>query len=160
VLFVCAGNSARGLLAEALMTTMSKGRFKGYSAGIHPGGLVNPFAAELIQKLGYPLHELRSKRWTEYAGPNSLRLDYVISICSDDADLGLNHSSWPGDPTIGVWNIEDPTAATGSIDDKRTVFKRVYDRLQAHIELFLILPHCSFDREVLQQELNSFHELL
>jgi arsenate reductase (thioredoxin) len=157
VLFICTGNSARGLLAEALLTVKSKGRFRGLSAGVHPGGLINPFAAELIQQAGYPLERLRCKRWEEFTGPNAIKVDFVISLCEQVRQLP--HPEWPGDPLVASWDIEDPTSTTGSIEEKREVFRRVCKQIEEHIELFLMLPHESFDRDVLRQELNDFHIL-
>lgn len=139
------------------MTVKSKGRFQGLSAGVHPGGLINPFAAELIQQAGYPLERLRCKRWEEFSGPNAMQVDFVISLCEQVRQLP--HPEWPGDPILASWNIEDPTSTTGSIEEKREVFKRVYKQIEEYIELFLMLPHESFDRDVLRQELNDFHVL-
>jgi arsenate reductase len=157
VLFICTGNSARGLIAEALMTVKSNGSFRGFSAGVHPGGLINPFAAELIQQSGYPLERLRCKRWEEFSGATAVPVDYIISLCKHAGNFP--QPAWPGNPIIAAWNIEDPTSTTGSIEEKRGVFKRVCQQIEEHIELFLLLPHNSFDREVLRQELNDFHLL-
>lgn len=157
VLFICTGNSARGLLAEALLTVRSKGLFQGHSAGVHPGGLINPFAAELIGQAGYPLERLRCKRWDEFAGPQALQVDFVVSLCKEVQKFP--HPEWPGNPIIAAWDIEDPTSTTGSIEEKREVFKRVCKQVEAHVDLFLMLPHTSFDRDVLRQELNEFHLL-
>lgn len=154
VLFLCVGNSARGLLAEALLTIKSKGAFKGYSAGAHPGGLVNPFAAELIQQIGYPLETVRCKRWEEFSGENAIPMDYVITLC--DQVAAMEQPLWKGNPISASWEIEDPTATTGSIEEKRIVFKRAFDQIAEHIELFLMLPCTNFDRTILHQELNSF----
>jgi arsenate reductase (thioredoxin) len=157
VLFICTGNSARGLLAEALMTVKSNGLFRGLSAGVHPGGLINPFAAELIQQTAYPIERLRCKRWEEFGGANAMPVDFVISLCAQAGNLP--QPAWPGNPIIATWNIEDPTSTTGSIEEKRQVFKRVFRKIEEHIELFLLLPHDSFEREILRQELNDFHLL-
>jgi arsenate reductase (thioredoxin) len=157
VLFICTGNSARGLMAEALMTVKGNGLFRGFSAGVHPGGLINPFAAELIQQCGYPMERLRCKRWEEFSGANAIPVDFIISLCEHTGNFP--QPAWPGNPIIAAWNIEDPTSTTGSIEEKRRVFKRVCRQIEEHIELFLLLPHNSFDREVLRQELNDFHLL-
>jgi arsenate reductase (thioredoxin) len=157
VLFVCTGNSARGLLAEALLSVKGKDLFEAYSAGVHPGGLINPFAAELIAQDGYPIERLRCKRWEEFVGPNARKLDYVISLC--DQVLHVPQPEWPGNPIVAAWNIEDPTSTMGSIEEKREVFRRVKKQIEEHIDLFLMLPHESFDRDVLRQELNEFHLL-
>lgn len=157
VLFICTGNSARGLLAEALLTVRSKGLFHGHSAGVHPGGLINPFAAELIGQAGYPIAQLRCKRWDEFTGPQALRVDFVISLCQEVQKFP--HPEWPGNPITATWGIEDPTSTTGTIEEKREVFKRVCRQIEEHVDLFLMLPHASFDRDVLRQELNEFHLL-
>ncbi len=160
VLFVCIGNSARSLLAEALMTTMSKGRFKGHSAGLHPGGLINPFTVELIAEFDYPLHELRSKRWTEFTLSGAITLDYVIEICCDRNNQPLPKLSWPGTPLITAWCVEDPTVVTGSIENKRAVFRRVFGQIESRIALFLDLPHTTASRAVLEQDLEELEHQL
>jgi arsenate reductase len=144
-------------MAEALMTVKGNGFFQGFSAGVHPGALINPFAAELIQQSGYPVERLRCKRWEEFSVAHAPPVEYIISLCGHVETLPQR--GWPGNPIIAAWTIEDPTSTTGSIEDKRQVFKRVYRQIEEHIELFLLLPHNSFDREVLRQELNDFHLL-
>jgi len=154
VLFICPGNSARGLLAEAMLSTRAKGIFCGHSAGAHPGGLINPLAAELIQHIGYPIDKLRCKRWDEFARPESVSLDYVILLCLKVRKL--EQPAWRGNPMIVHWDIEDPTASTGSIDEKRAVFRRAYQQLDEHIKLFLQQSHDTSDREQLRVQLNGF----
>lgn len=153
VLFLCTGNSARGLLAEALLAVKGNGLFQAYSAGIHPGALINPFAAELIQHLGYSLSNMRSKRWNEFASENSVPLDYVITLCRNTALM--EHPAWPGNPIIGKWDIEDPTAVLGSIEEKRAVFKRAYDQLEKRIEQFISMPHHPGDRDSMCRKISS-----
>lgn len=153
VLFLCTGNSARGLLAEALLEIKGQGRFKAFSAGIHPGALINPFAAELIQQLGYPISKMRCKRWTEFAAADAIQFDYVITLCKNTAQM--THPAWTGNPIIATWDIEDPTATLGTIEDKRSVFKRAYDQLDARIELFIDIVNSRFDRNAIQQKLNQ-----
>lgn len=155
VLFLCTGNSARGLLAEALLAVKGNGRFQAYSAGMHPGSLINPFAAELIQKLGYSLATMRPKRWNEFAIETSAPLDYVITLCPHTASM--EHPAWPGNPIIGKWSIEDPTAVLGSIEDKREVFKRTFDQLENCIEQFLSLPHDIEDRELMRRSIHAMN---
>ncbi len=157
VLFICTGNSARGLLAEALLTMKSNGLFQGHSAGVHPGGLINPFAAELIQQTGYPIDRLRCKRWDEFSASQAAPVDFVISLCEQVRHFP--QPDWPGNPIVAEWKIEDPTAIVGNIDEKRKVFRRVSKQIEEHVDLFLMLPHQSFDRDVLRQELNEFHLL-
>lgn len=152
VLFLCTGNSARGLLAEALLAVKSKGCFQAYSAGIHPGTLINPFAAELIQNLGYPIKNMRCKRWNEFSTEASMPLDYVITLCRNTANM--HHPAWPGNPIIGKWDIEDPTAVLGNIEDKRAVFRRAFDQLEKRIEQFISIPHHQTDRDLLLEKIN------
>lgn len=157
VLFLCTGNSARGLLAEAMLTIKSNGRFKAYSAGMHPGKLINPFAAELIQGLGYSLATMRAKRWNEFATETSVPLDYVITLCRNTASM--EHPAWPGNPLIRKWDIEDPTAVLGDIEAKRAVFKCAFDQLETHIDQFLSLPHHSAVRKPMSYESASMDQL-
>jgi arsenate reductase len=153
VLFLCTGNSARGLLAEALLEIRGKGRFKAYSAGIHPGALINPFAAELIQQLGYPVGTMRCKRWSEFAVEDAVQLDYVITLCGNTSLMA--HPVWPGNPVIVKWDIEDPTATLGTIEDKRAVFRRAYEQLDARIGLFIDIANSGFEQNTIQQKLNQ-----
>lgn len=153
VLFLCIGNSARGLIAEALMTKLGNGLFKGYSAGAHPGALINPFASELIHDLGYPLSELRCKRWDEFAGEDVIALDFVITLCPEVKQL--EQPAWKGNPLHASWEIEDPTATTGTVEEIRRVFKQAFLQLEAHIDLFMKLPFDHPDPSVLQDELRS-----
>jgi len=100
-LFICTGNSARSQMAEALVSVMSKGRITGFSAGSTPTGTVHPLAAELIEDLGYPVGNLRSKRWTEFAGPAAPKMDFVITVCDNAA--GETCPVWPGHPAVAHW---------------------------------------------------------
>lgn len=152
VLFLCTGNSARGLLAEALLAVKSDGRFKAHSAGLHPGTLINPFAAELIQSLGYSVKTLRCKRWNEFAAETAMPLDYVITLCQNTARM--EHPAWPGNPIIAKWHIEDPTATLGSIEDKRAVFKRAFEQLEIRIEQFVSMCHRHEDKETISRQIN------
>jgi arsenate reductase len=158
VLFVCPGNSARGLLAEAMLSLRGADAFCGYSAGAHPGGLINPLAAELIQDLGYPLEKLRCKRWDEFATEDAPPLDFVILLCVKVRSL--QQPAWAGTPLVVQWEIEDPTVSTGTIEEKRRVFRRAYEQLNAHIDLFLKLPHDQLDRGELHEQLNGFGAML
>jgi arsenate reductase len=153
VLFLCTGNSARSIMAEVMMNTMGAPRFKAYSAGSHPGGKVNPFAIELLQKNRMPIEGLRSKSWDEFAAPNGPELDFVFTVCDNAA--GEVCPMWPGQPISAHWGVEDPAAVVGSDDEKRRAFFNAYNRLQNRIQLFLNLPLIKLDRVALTQRLKE-----
>ena len=138
VLFLCTGNSARSIMAEALVTTMSGGRFQGYSAGSRPGGRVNPYAIELVEKAGYPVARLRSKSWDEFAGADAPRMDFIITVCDNAA--GEVCPYWPGHPATAHWGFEDPAAVEGSDAEKRAAFTKVYAQIRQRMAAFLSLP--------------------
>lgn len=112
VLFLCTGNSARSVLAEALLNRLGEGRFKAYSAGSTPTGRVNPHTAPLVEALGFAPSEFRSKSWDEFAQPGAPSLDFIITVCDNAA--GEVCPIWPGKPMTAHWGIADPAAATGS----------------------------------------------
>jgi arsenate reductase len=151
VLFLCTGNSARSILAEATMNALAQGRFLAHSAGSHPTGRVNPFAIELLQKNRLPTDGLRSKSWDEFAAPGAPRLEFVFTVCDNAA--GEACPLWPGQPVTAHWGVEDPAAVEGTDDDKRKAFARAQTTLRRRIELFLSLPHGRIDRLELQREL-------
>lgn len=153
ILFLALGNSSRGLMAEALLSAKSRGRFKGYSAGLHPGVLINPFAAELIHALDYPLHELRAKRWNEFVLPAAPRLDFVITLCDTAAEM--DHTVWPGKPIVGNWTIADPGATMGSIDNKKEEFKKTFDQIAIRIDQFLALADSRTDGRLLKSDIDG-----
>jgi arsenate reductase len=153
VLFLCTGNSARSILAEALMNGLGGGRFIAHSAGSHPGGRVNPFAIELLQKNGLPTAALRSKSWDEFAVPGAPPLDFVFTVCDNAA--GEACPVWPGHPATAHWGVADPAAVAGSDDDKRAAFLHAMAVLRRRIELFLRLPHERLDRLELQRRLGE-----
>jgi protein-tyrosine-phosphatase len=149
VLFLCTGNSARSILAEALLNDMGKGRFRAFSAGSHPAGQVNPFALELLRKNQYPTSDLRSKPWDEFAQPGSPDLDFVITVC--DKAAGEACPVWPGQPMTAHWGIPDPAAVEGSDDAKRHAFVEAMSQMQRRISMFVNLPFASLDSMKLQQ---------
>lgn len=153
VLFLCTGNSARSIMAEALMTTMSNGRFQGYSAGSTPTGKVNPFAVEMVKLTGYPIDNLRSKSWDEFALPDAPPMDFVITVCDNAA--GEVCPYWPGQPMTAHWGFEDPAAATGSDEHKRQVFHTVFHQIRARIALFLSLPLETLEKNAILHELTA-----
>jgi len=144
VLFLCTGNSARSILAEALLGVLGRGRFKAYSAGSHPSGRVQPMAAELATKLGYPPEKLRSKSWDEYAQPDAPRMDFIITVCDNAA--GEVCPIWPGQPIAAHWGVPDPAAVQGSEEERRAAFRDALVTLRRRVELLIALPIEKLDR--------------
>ena len=153
VLFLCTGNSARSILAEAYLNSAGKGRFRAYSAGSHPAGKVNPFALELLEKNRLSTTGLRSKNWDEFARPGAPKLDFVFTVCDNAA--GEVCPVWPGQPITAHWGIADPAAATGSDADKRKAFLRAFSELSTRINLVLALPIDKLDRLTLKRKLDE-----
>ena len=149
VLFLCTGNSARSILAESLLNSLGKGRFRAFSAGSHPTGQVNPFALELLQKNQFDVADLRSKAWDEFAQPGAPRLDFVFTVC--DKAAGEVCPVWPGQPISAHWGVPDPAAVEGSDDAKRHAFVDAMNQLQRRICMFVSLPFDKLDRMKLQQ---------
>ena len=153
VLFLCTGNSARSIMAEALVTTMSKGRFRGYSAGSKPGGTVNPFAIEQVGKTAYPVDHLRSKSWDEFAASGAPHLDFIITVCDNAA--GETCPYWPGHPATAHWGFEDPAAVEGSDEVKRAAFEKIFRQILARMNTFLSLPVHLLEKHALEQEIRK-----
>jgi len=153
VLFLCTGNSARSILAEAILNRLGAGRFRAYSAGSHPKGRVHPLALELLRERGYDTAGLRSKSWDEFAEPGAPALDFVFTVCDDAA--GEVCPLWPGQPVTAHWGVEDPAAFAGPEAQQRQLFRRVYVELERRIDLFTNLPLESLDRLALQQRLKE-----
>ena len=153
VLFLCTGNSARSILAEAYLNSAGKGRFTAYSAGSHPGGTVNPFARELLAKHRMPADGARSKSWDEFARPGAPALDFVFTVCDNAA--GEACPIWPGQPVTAHWGVADPAAVTGPDEEKRKAFQRAFAELSARINLLLALPIDKLDRLVLKKKLDE-----
>jgi arsenate reductase len=153
VLFLCTGNSARSILAESIMNAMGAPKFRAYSAGSHPTGLVNRFAIELLQKNRLPIDGLRSKSWNEFSAPGAPDLGFVFTVC--DSAAGEVCPLWPGQPITAHWGVEDPAAMEGSDEDKRKAFFHAYSRLQNRIQLFLNLPLAKLDRVALTSRLKD-----
>lgn len=152
VLFLCTGNSARSILAEAYLNAVSKGRFKAFSAGSRPGGKVNPFALELLAKRGIAADGVRSKSWDEFAAPGAPALDLVFTVCDGAAAETCPH--WPGHPVTVHWGVPDPAAAQGSDDDKRKAFVAAYEVLAARIDRMLDLKVADLDAPALKRALD------
>lgn len=153
VLFLCTGNSARSILAEALMSQWGRGKFKGFSAGSHPRGQVHPIAIELLKRMNLPTEELRSKSWHEFAGPGAPPLDFVFTVCDNAA--GEVCPYWPGQPMTAHWGVRDPAAVEGSSSTKWLAFREAFRVLDNRIKIFTSLPLESLDRIKLQQRLDA-----
>jgi len=158
VLFLCTGNSARSIMAEALVTTMGKGRFQGFSAGSFPGGTVNPYATEQVKKTGYPLGHLRSKSWDEFAAPEAPKMDFIFTVCDNAA--GEVCPIWPGHPQSAHWGFEDPAAAVGSDEEKRAVFEKVFRQIAARMNTFVNLPLHMLEKNAIQKEVDNIGKTL
>jgi arsenate reductase len=153
VLFLCTGNSARSILAEAYLNSAGQGRFRAYSAGSHPGGKVNSFALELLAKHRIPADGARSKSWDEFARPDAPAVDFVFTVCDNAA--GEVCPIWPGQPMTAHWGVADPAAVTGSDEEKRRAFQRAFAELSARINPLLALPIEKLDRLVLKRKLDE-----
>lgn len=156
ILFLCTGNSARSIMAEALATTLSQGRFRGYSAGSRPAGKVNPLAIELVEQAGYPVDQLRSKHWDEFAGPDAPRMDFIITVCDNAAGEACPY--WPGHPATAHWGFEDPAAVEGSDAEKRAAFDKVYQQIRRRMLAFLSLPPALLDTPAIRHEIARIGE--
>jgi arsenate reductase (thioredoxin) len=156
VLFLCTGNSARSILAEAYLNSAGRGRFVGYSAGSRPAGRVNPFALELLRKNRMSTEGLRSKNWDEFAEPGVPRMNFVFTVCDNAA--GEVCPVWPGQPTSAHWGIEDPAAVQGTDEEKRRAFLKAFTQLSTRINLFLNLPLEKLDRMALKAKLDEIGE--
>ena len=153
VLFLCTGNSARSILAEAILNKVGEGRFRSFSAGSHPAGQVNPLAIELLKRNHMPTEGLRSKSWDEFAGPDSPRLDFVFTVCDNAA--GEVCPVWPGQPMTAHWGLEDPAAVEGSVEAKQHAFSQALLILHRRISLFASLPIAKLDGMALKHELDE-----
>jgi arsenate reductase len=153
VLFLCTGNSARSILAESIMNRLGKGQFKAYSAGSRPNGAVNPTALDLLRQLEFPTEDLRSKSWDEFAAPNPVHFDFVITVCDNAA--GEACPLWPGQPMTAHWGIPDPAAAQGDGVQKMFAFRQAFRAMETRIKLFLSLPIRSLDAMRLQAKMTE-----
>ena len=153
VLFLCTGNSARSILAEALMNQWGRGRFRGFSAGSHPKGTVHPIALQLLERMNLPTEGLRSKSWDEFAAPGAAPLDFVFTVCDNAA--GEMCPYWPGQPMTAHWGIPDPAGVEGSDAEKWIAFRDAFQSLDNRIKIFTSLPLASIDRIKLQERLDA-----
>ena len=153
VLFLCTGNSARSIMAEAILRREGKGRFAAYSAGSQPKGRVNPYALRLLEKLNYQTDFARSKSWDEYSSPDAPVMDFVFTVC--DTAAAETCPVWPGQPMTAHWGVPDPAAVEGSDAEKAIAFADVYRMLNQRISIFVSLPFASLDKLSLQHRLDS-----
>jgi protein-tyrosine-phosphatase len=153
VLFLCTGNSARSIMAEAILNRLGAGKFHAFSAGSQPKGQVHPEAVRLLQRLGYDTSALRSKAWAEFAAPGAPPLDYIFTVCDNAA--GETCPVWPGHPATAHWGIPDPAAVTGSEGEIMLAFENAYRLLQERIGAFVALPLQSLDQAGLRERLTE-----
>jgi arsenate reductase (thioredoxin) len=153
VLFLCTGNSARSIMAEAILNKLGQGKFRAYSAGSHPKGQVNRYTLQLLQSLGYDTSRFRSKSWNEFAQPGAPPLDFAFTVC--DSAAGETCPVWPGQPMTAHWGVPDPAEATGSPAEIALAFKDAYRMLHQRIGVFTALPIRSLDQLTLQSKLRE-----
>ena len=153
VLFLCTGNSARSILAEAILNKAGQGRFRAYSAGSRPKGSVHPHAVPLLERLNFETGSLRSKSWVDFAEPGAPTFDFVFTVCDDAA--GEEGPVWPGQPTTAHWGIPDPAAATGTPAQVATAFNDAFRMLSQRIDAFTALPLESLDKVMIRRRLEE-----
>jgi protein-tyrosine-phosphatase len=153
VLFLCTGNSARSIMAEAILNRDGMGKFRAFSAGSHPTGEVHPYTIDLLRKLNYPTKDLRSKSWDEFAKEGAPKLDFVFTVCDDAAKEVC--PVWPGQPMSAHWGMPDPARATGNEAERRLAFADAYRMMNNRIGIFTSLPIASLDRLSLQRKLTD-----
>lgn len=151
ILILCTGNSARSIMTEAIINMIGGDRFRAYSAGSRPAGIVHPFALELCESLGYPVERLRSKAWDEFAQPDAPVMDVVITVC--DNARGETCPVWPGTPMTLHWEIEDPAAVHGTDEEKRVAFRNVFDIIMDRVRAFMSLPLATFEETSIRKAL-------
>ncbi|RCX22406.1 arsenate reductase ArsC [Thioalbus denitrificans] len=153
VLFLCTGNSARSIMAESLINHWGQGQFRGFSAGSHPTGQVNPLALELLERLDLPAGEARSKDWAEFAADGAPSMDFVFTVC--DKAAAETCPAWPGQPMTAHWGVPDPAAAEGDEVTRMQAFRQALSALEHRIRAFVNLPLASLDRLRLQERLEE-----
>lgn len=153
VLFLCTGNSARSILAEAILNREGMGRFKAFSAGSQPKGEVHPYTLELLDHLNFDTSFARSKSWEEFAAPGAPEMDFVFTVC--DQAAAESCPIWPGQPMTAHWGVPDPAAADGNEAEKRLAFSDAFRMLNNRISIFTSLPIASLDSLALQKQLDA-----
>jgi arsenate reductase len=152
-LFLCTGNSARSIMAEAILNHDGRGEFRAFSAGSHPTGTVNPLVLEFLQSQRVPAEGARSKSWDEFAAPGAPPLDFVFTVC--DQAAGEMCSTWPGQPMTAHWGVEDPAAHIADPERAKQVIRDVFHTLRRRISIFVSLPLDKLDRLSLQNRLRD-----
>lgn len=153
VLFLCTGNSARSIIAEAILSREGIGRFKSFSAGSQPAGQVNPYAIDQLESLNFDTSKFRSKNWDEFAEKNAPKMDFVFTVC--DSAAAESCPVWPGQPMTAHWGVPDPAAVEGSDAEIRFAFADTFRMLNSRISIFLNLPLASIDSLSIQRELDK-----
>jgi len=153
VLFLCTGNSARSIIAEAILKHKGRGAFASYSAGSHPSGTVRPEALHQIEAAGLSTEELRSKSWDEFAAPDAPPIDFIFTVCDNAAHEIC--PIWPGHPMTAHWGIPDPAAVQGTPDEIARAFREAFSILDRRISLFVALPLSTLENLAIQRELDS-----
>jgi arsenate reductase (thioredoxin) len=153
VLFLCTGNSARSIMAEGILKSIGKDKFRAFSAGSHPARSVNPLALELLEKNRLPTSELRSKNWSEFSRPGAPFMHFVFTVCDQAAAEPC--PVWPGQPMTAHWGVHDPGAVQGTEDEKRKAFLKAYTELYKRISLFTCLPFETLSNLALKQKLDE-----
>jgi arsenate reductase len=153
VLFLCTGNSARSIIAEAIMQREGRGKFVGYSAGSQPRGEIHPFTADLLTRMNFDPSQFRSKSWQEFASDDAPKLDFVFTVCDNAANETC--PVWPGQPMSAHWGVPDPAAAEGTDAEKRLAFADTYRMLTQRISIFVNLPIAGLDQLTLQRRLDE-----
>lgn len=153
VLFLCTGNTARSIMAESVLRKDGANRFRAFSAGSHPKGIINPFALKVLEDHGFPTDGLRSKSWNEFSTPDAPRLDFVFTVCDNAASEAC--PVWPGQPMTAHWGIEDPAAVEGSNLDKERAFVLALRYLKNRIGIFSSLPIRRLDEVALGKRLRD-----
>ena len=157
VLFLCTGNTARSVLAEGILRKLGEGRFRAYSAGSQPKGMVNPFAVKVLGNYDYPTDGYRSKSWDEFSGPEAPVMDFVVTVC--DSAAGETCPFWPGQPMTAHWGIPDPAAVEGTDIEKEAAFVNAFKQMRNRIEVFTALPLKSIDAMTLGARLKDIGHL-
>ena len=153
VLFLCTGNSARSIMAEAILNHRGKGQFTAYSAGSHPSGRPRSEALKQIELAGMPIAGFRSKSWDEFSGPDAPKLDFVFTVCDNAANEQCPY--WPGQPMTAHWGIPDPAAAQGTEIEKKFAFRQAFKAMETRIKLFLSLPLAGIDSLRLKERMDA-----
>jgi arsenate reductase len=156
VLFLCTGNTARSIIAEGILRKDGAGRFRAFSAGSQPKGVVNPYALKTLEAYNYPKDEFRSKSWDEFAGPDAPVMDFVFTVCDNAASEAC--PIWPGQPMTANWGIEDPAAVEGSDIDRQAAFNLAFRYMKTRISLFLATPIERLDKLKLTARLREIGE--